>query len=575
MSRISPVVSPRPEMPEVFVLPVEKPPDGGWDEFLLNCVSEKGFLDVNEIDSWGWPVLSSTIVKGSFDATKQLLDLGASVSIPTPGGARPLHLLCGAGDWSHPLFFDILETVLANKYCHMNALDGDSATPLHCAVRRGNLQAVRRLLEHNARVNEGASTTGDTPLLRAVSADNKDMCQLLLGAGARDDFAYRKALELKGACVDLAPLMCSLSRLSDTARLSYSTGRRSLDSQVMVDTALMLPPPPDSECRIIWGVSKAPAAKIRSRTEFYRMKMYEKAHTVFGGERRDGSGEIALACVAKWPDASQCLTLCISSSFLYEMVPQSKLESHGEYVQERHKDFIWTSVPESYAVHLRSHILGMEMRLTRRSVNCAVVFATQDQWKEEDMFASIMTDTHKSVLNCIGEEVVLPEDWEHHSGGLPPGKRMYYSSFRGYEIVFHVASMLTQDEQRQFIGNDKVLIYICEQGVKPIVPRFRGDVNSVAIVLQRREAGWKMGVFCRERVAWTNCIFPGNVVPLNELRDYILAVVIDANTVVRESPPYCNIIKRVLQDQLKQVYPSKAAGDRKSQAKRRISTVKK
>ena len=407
-------------------------------------------------------------------------------------------------------------------------------------------------------------------MLRAVSADNSDMCRLLVEAGARDDFAYRKAIELRGDCLDLAPLMCSLSRLSDTTRLSYSAGNRSLDNQVMVDSTLLLPPPPDSECRILWGVSRPPPARISSRTEYYRMKMYEKAHSVFCGEHRT-TGDYAFACVSKWPDASLCLTLLVSERFDYEMVPQSKLESHLEYVQNHWKEYQWKSVAESYSVHLRSHILGMEMRLTRRCINCAVVFATRDQWREEDMFASTMTETHKTVLECLGEDMLLTDDWEHHTGGLPPGKRVRYTSFRGFEIVFHVTASLSQDEQRQFIGNDKVLLYICEEGVKPIVPRFRGEVNSVAIVLQRRSNGWKMAIFCRERVVWPNVSFPGNVVPLEELRDYILAAAIDANTAVMRSPPYSKIVKRVLQDQIKTVYPS----DKDRRSGRRISIVTK
>ena len=46
------------------------------------------------------------------------------------------------------------------------------------------------------------------------------------------------------------------------------------------------------------------------------------------------------------------------------------------------------------------------------------------------------------------------------------------------EIVFHVAPLLTPDEKRQFLGNDKFVIYVLEEGEKPFVPRFRGDVNS-------------------------------------------------------------------------------------------------
>jgi hypothetical protein len=67
-----------------------------------------------------------------------------------------------------------------------------------------------------------------------------------------------------------------------------------------------------------------------------------------------------------------------------------------------------------------------------------------------------------------------------------------------------VAALLSTDERRQFLGNDKVkfvfflffffflrmvicclqvVLYICDEGaLKPLVPRFRGEVNSVSVL---------------------------------------------------------------------------------------------
>lgn len=58
-------------------------------------------------------------------------------------------------------------------------------------------------------------------------------------------------------------------------------------------------------------------------------------------------------------------------------------------------------------------------------------------------------------------------------------------------------------ERRQHIGNDKVIIYCCEERDVKFVPRFnRGEVNSVAIVCQRLPLGsqWNLTVFVRDRI---------------------------------------------------------------------------
>ncbi len=98
-------------------------------------------------------------------------------------------------------------------------------------------------------------------------------------------------------------------------------------------------------------------------------------------------------------------------------------------------------------------------------------------------------------------------------------------------------------------------MYICDESVaKPIVPRFRGEVNSVALVVQKRDDGWKMACFCRERVSFSPT-FPGRVMDKAELRSYLLATVIDAQAAVMASPPYCDIVGRVVQDMVRSVWP--------------------
>lgn len=73
-----------------------------------------------------------------------------------------------------------------------------------------------------------------------------------------------------------------------------------------------------------------------------------------------------------------------------------------------------------------------------------------------------------------------------YTGGLPTktSTTIYYSSWRGLEVVFHCAPLLTDEQRRQFIGNDKVLLHVLEDwpSQQLVVPKFRGNVNTVSIV---------------------------------------------------------------------------------------------
>ena len=49
---------------------------------------------------------------------------------------------CGDGD------IEVVEEILGNKEVNLNGCDSDGNTPLVCAVIRGRLHIVRRLLQH-------------------------------------------------------------------------------------------------------------------------------------------------------------------------------------------------------------------------------------------------------------------------------------------------------------------------------------------------------------------------------------------------------------------------------------------
>lgn len=103
------------------------------------------------------------------------------------------------------------------------------------------------------------------------------------------------------------------------------------------------------------------------------------------------------------------------------------------------------------------------------------------------------------------------------------------------------------------MGNVKVLMFVCCEHEKPVVPRFRGEVNSVGIVVQRRAGGndhWKMAAFAKERVQGFKPSFPGAAMPLHALREHLLTTAINGHYAVVQSPPYRDILSRVYQEQL-------------------------
>jgi N-acyl-D-amino-acid deacylase len=122
---------------------------------------------------------------GASDAMEWLLDQGADVRAPA-GSSRPLF---GA----YPLF---LAAYAGNAGILRRLLDGGDAlnapvsligardsSPMIGAVRRGNLDVIRTLLDLGLPVDQSDSS-GITPLQRAVFGNRLDVAQLLIARGA-------------------------------------------------------------------------------------------------------------------------------------------------------------------------------------------------------------------------------------------------------------------------------------------------------------------------------------------------------------------------------------------------------
>lgn len=112
---------------------------------VVQSVIESG-ADVNEPDSWGTP-LDIAVSKGSDKIVQLLIDAGADVegaTSPGAGGEHPLHL---------------------------------------AATRTSGASTARLLVSRGGRL-DARDAAGRTPLITAVLADNVEVADVLLGAGA-------------------------------------------------------------------------------------------------------------------------------------------------------------------------------------------------------------------------------------------------------------------------------------------------------------------------------------------------------------------------------------------------------
>jgi hypothetical protein len=134
---------------------------------------------------------------------------------------------------------------------------------------------------------------------------------------------------------------------------------------------------------------------------------------------------------------------------------------------------------------LKMELLAVELKLgLPKTLTVGVVLVQPGQDEGTAMANNPMSKTAEQFMSSIATPTEAL-GYSGYTGGMSTREAgtFYYQGWRGMEIVFHVAPLLTESQRRQFIGNDKVLLYLLDgwREGRQLQPRFRGQVNSVGI----------------------------------------------------------------------------------------------
>lgn len=113
-------------------------------------------------------------------------------------------------------------------------------------------------------------------------------------------------------------------------------------------------------------------------------------------------------------------------------------------------DVQWISVSPTKS-DLPCLLLGLECRLGHsKCVTVGVVYNAGGQTEEEAFLNTTTSPGFEQLLSLLAVRVPLAE-WRHFRGGVSPSQTpfLYYTSWRGFEVVFHVAPYLSAEARRQ------------------------------------------------------------------------------------------------------------------------------
>ena len=119
------------------------------DENLVRLLL-KNNADVDIQDNYGYTSLHLSVEKGAENLVRMLVEHNADVNIQDRRGYTPLHLLACYSNIHNSKIVDLL---VKQGLQNINICDAKGLTPLHLAVRCGNAQAVKKLIELGADVS--------------------------------------------------------------------------------------------------------------------------------------------------------------------------------------------------------------------------------------------------------------------------------------------------------------------------------------------------------------------------------------------------------------------------------------
>ncbi|XP_061453545.1 signal-induced proliferation-associated 1-like protein 3 isoform X2 [Rhineura floridana] len=206
-----------------------------------------------------------------------------------------------------------------------------------------------------------------------------------------------------------------------------------------------------------------------------------------------------------------------------------------------------------------------------RKHKVGVLYCKADQSSEEEMYNNEEAGpAFEEFLALLGEKVCL-RGFSKYAAQLDTktdstGTHSLYTAYQGYEVMFHVSTMLpyTSNNRQQLlrkrhIGNDIVTIIFQEPGAQPFTPQnVRSHFQHVFIIVRAQNP-------CTENVCYSVAVTRSKDVPpfgpavpsratfhkSDVFRDFLLAKVINAENAAHKSDKFHTMATRTRQEYLK------------------------
>ena len=327
----------------------------------------------------------------------------------------------------------------------------------------------------------------------------------------------------------------------------------------------------------------------------YRMYFMDKPHVIFvGSSSETGTVVATIMKEASYNTAegsmvslrdTQCYRGLVRTKFGDEryFIPSDSVKMNRRSVWPRNNILLrnFLEIAPQYEVvkfrslpaNLELEVLKIESSLTWARYKFGVLYCHNGQVDENDMFNNTDPSPHfEDFLNFLGDRVKL-QGFSSYAGGLDvrnssTGAHSVWTTFHGYEIMFHVSTLLPyfprdeqQVERKRHLGNDIVILIFNDttsqrsQSSEPIpfcCSCIHSNFNHVFVVVTLEQQD-ESGTYYRIAVATKSGVLPSKPsLPSPAIfersdprfREFFLTKLINAERAAYSAPQFSRAIKR-------------------------------
>ncbi len=222
-------------------------------------------------------------------------------------------------------------------------------------------------------------------------------------------------------------------------------------------------------------------------------------------------------------------------------------------------------VPVNAHADMAAKLLEYERNHTDVRRRVGVLYFPKGVREENAVFKSTGSPDLYEFMDMLAERVRL-QGWQKYAGGLntqnnSTGFESYYTEFLGFDIMFHVNSLLEDDgseqqlSRKRFIGNDLVVIIFLE-GEEPFdASMITSQMCHTFIVVKKissKPTRYRISVVAKAGVpAFSPFLpFPNEFEKSDKLRQFLLAKALNGNRATFQAKTFLQKTKRTRKDLL-------------------------